>query len=75
MLYNKAEKRVLQYTTALEKYIWAEQDCRFDVFTEQRKAYTDEVITPWNKIEDYPFGFGAEGQDTAFRFELDVPDL
>lgn len=75
MLYNKAEKRVLQYTTVLEKYIWAEQDCRFDVFTEQRKAYTDEVITPWNKIEDYPFGFGAEGQDTAFRFELDVPDL
>ena len=75
MLYNKAEKRVLQYTTELEKRMWTVLDCQFEVFTEQRKAYADEAVSPWRKIENYPFGFGAEGQDTAFRFELDVPDI
>ncbi len=75
MLYNKAERRVLQYVGMLEKRIWSRQDCALEVFTEQRKAYSGDVVSPKRLIEGYPFGFGAEGQDTVFSFELDVPDL
>lgn len=75
MLYNKAEKRVLQYLGALEKRIWVRQGCQFDVFCEQRASYTETVVSPRQKIEDYPFPFGCENQDTVFTFEFDVPDL
>ncbi len=75
MLYNKAERRVLQYVSLLEKRIWSDQNCAFDVFHEQRRAYTDEVVSQRTLVAGYPFGFGAEGQDTVFSFELDVPDV
>lgn len=75
MLYNKAEKRVLQYLSALEKRTWTRQNCCLEVFYEQRKAYTEETVFPKLRIESYPFPFGTEGQDTIFSFELEVPDL
>ena len=75
MLYNKAERRVLQYVTLLEKRIWSRVDSAIEVFTEQRKAYSEDIVSPKRLIESYPFGFGAEGQDTVFSFELDVPDV
>ncbi len=75
MLYNKAERRVLQYVTLLEKRIWSKADSCVEVYTEQRKAYSEDIVCPKRLIESYPFGFGAEGQDTVFTFTLDVPDL
>lgn len=75
MLYNKAEQRVLQHVGALEKRIWTKLDCRFTVYSEQRKAYANEVITPRREIESYPFGFGSDNQDTVFTFDIDVPDM
>lgn len=35
----------------------------------------EETVSPKRRIESYPFLFGAEGQDTVFSFELEVPDL
>ncbi|MBQ0072161.1 MAG: hypothetical protein KBS81_09975, partial [Spirochaetales bacterium] len=75
MLYNKTEKRVLQYVDALEKRIWRKLDCPLVVSAEQKKAYSEESLSPSRRIESYPYGFGSDNEDTVFTFTLDVPEV